>query len=860
MTLSSDIKACSACVLRDTCTQSVPSSGSINAPVMLIGEAPGRDEDREGKTFIGKAGKELDNYLRRIKLYRSRCYVANVVKCRPKGDSDPPVGSIEVCKALYLDEEIAQSEAFVIGLLGATACRTILGKDFNLEMKHGIPQERGGRTYLPMYHPAAGLHNTTQMIHILNDFAALRSVLSGDYKSGWVTLPHEYVLLDSAKEDKAHTKASKDLFRAKDVAVDTETAYGDPWCLSFCCSHGTSYVVMADDHEMLYRLNSYLSKPGVNTIIHNAMFDLGILEKMNVKPHTVYDSMVAAYLLQDQPQGLKALGYRLCGVEMNSYTDVVSEVTYDKALDYLHKVYEREWSTPESQIKWVKGEPKVYTPRPLDAKVETMVVDCAMKEADPVKRWANVDVETRLHVSNILGEPMPEGSLADVPLDVAVDYSAQDADITRRIWPILKERLDDLGLWETFELDMSIIPMVAEMQKQGLKLDTSVLTDLRDYLLDEMVKIEDKVAEMAGKRVNLASTKEVGGLLYEKYNLRPKKKSKKTGDPSTDADSLEAIKHRHPVVPLIMEWRVLEKLRGTYTDSIVRKVGLDGRVKPTIRITRTHTGRLATSEPNLMAIPKRSEVGRRVRDAFIADDGRKIVSGDYSQIELRVAAAASGDKAMIKAFLDDQDIHSLTASRIFGIPIDRLDKMRHRLPAKTVNFGILYSISAEGLYDQLKSAGCEGWTVRKCEGLIKEWFNLFEGIKDYFKTVDSEARRYGYVRNMFGRIRRIPEVRSVHFWVADAGIRQARSHVIQGAAQDIMKMSMAKMTPVYQGFQKQGYFCSPLLQIHDDLLYEMDKGIVEEFTKEQKRVMESVVDLPVPIKIDISVGDRWSEV
>lgn len=866
------VLSCTRCPLHKGCKRPVPGKGPTDPAAVLIGEAPGYFEDKKGEPFVGNAGKELDNYLSRFtKANRDLFYVTNVVKCRPPNNRTPTAEEIEACLPHLMDELFA-IEPHVIGLLGGTAATALLGDSVDLEMDHGIPcppppvTAYGDVTLLPLYHPAAGMHETRYMTQLQEDFTVLGRVLRGEE----VSIPQDqwvgprYELLSGNRQGRRKLQGILTA-NPSPIAIDTETLGRNynPWCLSFSVEEGTGYVIRSDRGELLDILAVHVQVKGVETVLHNALFDLPILEKMGIRPVKPLDTMIAAYLLQDLPQGLKPLAYRIAGMEMEDYSSTVRVSSQDKALAYFKAALEWEWPDPDPELYFTpEGEEKVKCPQNICKKMRRALNDYEKdNQVNLLDRWVNYSQDERDLIEAILG-PLDGGNLSDLPLSQAVRYAARDADATLRIWPFLKSRLEDADLLRIFELNLSILPMVKTMQERGFKVNTKYLTQLSDQFQDRMDSEDREIAKVAGRRVNPGSSKQVKQFLFTELNLASplKKRSKLTGEPSSDDQVLTSMVGLHPVVTHFQEWRKFSKLKSTYTETLPRQVDKFDRVHPSIRMTRTSTGRLACANPNLQNIPTRTEEGKLIRKGFVATPGCKLVSGDYSGIEMRVAAHISQDIEMLRIFREGLDVHSQTASSIFGLPVDKIDKMKHRYPAKRVGFGVLYGITGEALYELLLSEGCTGWTPKSCEELIKHWFQLYKGIRDHFSRVKAEARRTGFVREAFyGAIRRIPEAKSALPWIREAGERQACSMVVQGAAQSIMKAAMAELVPVYEDYLHRGIACCPLIQIHDDLLFEVREDTVEEFSAIYKAVLSNVVELSIPLEVEMAVGDTWGE-
>ena len=838
--------------------------------VMAIAEAPGVEEDKSGRPLVGVSGQEARHHLDLNGISRLGVYLDNIVRCHPIGNRDPSIEEIADCTEAHLIPTILQLQPKWIITMGRISTRFFLG-DVSLEMVHGIPRTINfyglDIVIIPTYHPAAGLHSPELQIIFHCDMRVAGDVIRGKMKphpptDEWEGRETYTEIIDPA--DMAYLLQSEPV-----VAIDTEWAKGKPWCLSFSVAPGESHVIMEGQTAALSALNAAVNSPDTVTIIQNALYDLPVLAAMGIRPRKVADTMIAAYLLQDEPQGLKPLAFRHCGMEMDSYPEMVGETTRKKAIAYLEKVMEMEWPDPEPVLEWKKGEPHIRQPQNIRRKVGRVLSEGERRKDtwDPYGSWRKMsDTE---QVEAVLGL-LEEANLSDIPRDKAVFYSARDADATIRIYPILWERICSLGLEGTFWRDMAALPMVVDMMANGMPVDVEAFHSLSNYFQSRMDLIQRKMQItighlLEGKAVNPASYPQMSTLIYDRLELHLKggryKSKKGAVNKSTAGDILKRYIHLHPSVQDIIDWREYQKLKTSYADAIPRLVSPDGRIRTTLRITRVATGRLSSSKPNLMAQPTRSSEGRKVRDCYVAGEGNLFLSGDYSQVEMRVAANDSKDETMMGIFWRGEDIHAITASRMFGVPISQLDEMKHRYPAKRVGFGILNLITAEGLQRELTVGGAEGWSISDCEEMIKSWFDIYRGIAAYMKASGEQAKRYGYVRDMWGRIRYIPGIRSVNRWARIEAERQAGNAPIQMAAQGIIKEAMGRLVPVYRDLNEIG-MVAPLLQVHDDLCWEIAEYMMEIVKSKIRPIMEGVApkDFIIPLPIDFKEGKKWGSI
>jgi len=430
--------------------------------------------------------------------------------------------------------------------------------------------------------------------------------------------------------------------------------------------------------------------------------------------------------------------------------------------------------------------------------------------------------------------------------------------------------LDQPSTTNIRRLDLGVMPMVAAMQANGILIDKDHFHKFSRYLKEEEERLTEDVRRLTNYRINLGSPDQIAALLFDRLKLKPMhiKKVASKRRYIVDDEALESIKHQHLCIPKIQEFTEVHKLRTSYTDVLpVIASQDDGRVRTTLRVTRQVPGRISSSEPNLMAQPVRTDLGKRIRDGYIAPPGRKLGTIDLSQIEMRTAADDADCFPMIDTFLRDGDIHAETASRIFHLPVDKLDKMKHRYPAKRIGFGILFGITEEGLRDQILVASDKSWTeadrqayvdswpLIKCAEAINSWFGVYSEIRPAMNEQYSRARQYGYTWDYAGRIRWIPEVKSVHKRIVEAGLRYAYSHRIQSTAQTVMKLAMAEIWDTIVS----GLPIMPLLQIHDELLVEGYERSIEESLVQCQEIVANCVRFATPIKSSYAYGDRWGK-
>ena len=442
-----------------------------------------------------------------------------------------------------------------------------------------------------------------------------------------------------------------------------------------------------------------------------------------------------------------------------------------------------------------------------------------------------------------------------VDLERATAYAAEDADVTLRLWHVLKPRLAGERLTAVYErLERPLAPVLARMEERGITIDRQVLSRLSGELAQRAAALEEEIYELAGERFNIGSPKQLGDILFGKMGL-PGASKTRTGQWSTSAQVLEDLAAQGiPLPRRIVDWRQLTKLKSTYTDALPGFVHPDTkRVHTSYALAATTTGRLSSSDPNLQNIPVRTAEGRKIRTAFIAAPGHKLISADYSQIELRVLAHVADIPQLRQAFADGIDIHAMTASEMFGVPVEGMPaEIRRR--AKAINFGIIYGISAFGLANQLSIERSEAAEY------IKKYFERFPGIRDYMDKTKAFAREHGYVETIFGRRAHYPDIASSNPSMRAFNERAAINAPIQGSAADIIRRAMVRMEPA---LQQAGLGARMLLQVHDELIFEVEDGEVDQTVPVVVEVMENAsmpaLSMKVPLKVDARAAHNWDE-
>ena len=458
---------------------------------------------------------------------------------------------------------------------------------------------------------------------------------------------------------------------------------------------------------------------------------------------------------------------------------------------------------------------------------------------------------TPLPIKPLLGSGKSAVTFDKVPLEDAVPYAAEDADITLRLWQMFKPMLHRAQTTRVYEtLERPLVPVLAQMERHGVKVDRDTLSRMSNAFAQKMAGLEAEIHEVVGHPFNVGSPKQLGEILFDEMGLEGGKKGK-TGAYATGADVLEDLATEHKLPGLVLDWRQLSKLKSTYTDALQDHINPDtGRVHTSYSITGASTGRLASTDPNLQNIPIRSEEGRRIREAFVAEEGKVLVALDYSQIELRLLAHIADLPALKQAFADGLDIHAMTASEMFNVPMEEMTPDIRR-QAKAINFGVIYGISGFGLARNLRIPRAEA------QGFIDRYFERFPGIRKYMDDTKAFAKEHGYVQTLFGRKINTPEIASKGPRAGFAA-RAAINAPIQGTAADVIRRAMIRMPAAIEGLPAR-----MLLQVHDELLFEVEKGAEDDLIQVARDIMENasdpVVKLDVKLSVDAGTGANWAE-
>ena len=496
------------------------------------------------------------------------------------------------------------------------------------------------------------------------------------------------------------------------------------------------------------------------------------------------------------------------------------------------------------------------TVAPID---DTMLISYAL---DAGMHGHGMDELSEIHLGHkpipfkdVVGSGKSQKTFDQIPLDAATRYAAEDADVTGRLHGLLKPRLVAERMTTVYEtMERPLVPVLTEMERAGVKVDSGLLQRLSSDFAQRMAQYEDEIYDLAGEKFNIGSPKQLGEIMFGKLGLEGGKKTK-SGGYSTGVDVLETLAAQgHDLPARVIDWRQLSKLKGTYTEALQQHINPDtGRVHTSYSLAATSTGRLSSNDPNLQNIPIRTEEGRKIREAFIAEPGNVLISADYSQIELRILAEIADIATLKQAFAEGHDIHAMTASQMFGVPIEGMDPMIRRR-AKAINFGIIYGISAFGLSNQLRIPQSEA------RSYIDAYFERFPGIRAYMENTKAFCREHGFVQTLFGRKIHLPNINQKNGPMRAFTERAAINAPIQGAAADIIRRAMIRIPPA---LARAGLSARMLLQVHDELVFEAPEAEAEAVKQLVSQVMEQACaparDLSVQLTVDANAGLNWEQ-
>ncbi|HLA30618.1 MAG TPA: DNA polymerase I, partial [Pseudomonas sp.] len=488
----------------------------------------------------------------------------------------------------------------------------------------------------------------------------------------------------------------------------------------------------------------------------------------------------------------------------------------------------------------------------FDTMLESYVLDSTATRHDMDSLALKYLDHSTIRFEDIAGKGAKQLTFDQIALELAGPYAAEDADVTLRLHQALWAKLEaEPSLARVLrEIEMPLVPVLARIERQGALVDAKLLGQHSVELGDKLVALERQAFDIAGEEFNLSSPKQLGVILYEKLGLPIISKTAKGQASTAEAVLAELAEQDFELPKVLMQYRTLSKLKSTYTDRLPEQINpRTGRIHTSYHQAVAATGRLSSSDPNLQNIPIRSAEGRRIRQAFVAPAGYKLLAADYSQIELRIMAHLAQDEGLLEAFRHDRDVHRATAAEVFGVPLDAVS-VDQRRSAKAINFGLIYGMSAFGLAKQI---GCDR---KQAQAYIDVYFARYPGVLAYMERTREQAAEQGYVETLFGRRLYLPEIRSSNQGLRKGAERTAINAPMQGTAADIIKRAMIA---VDNWLSESGLDAKVILQVHDELVLEVREDLVEQVRERIKQLMSGAAELAVPLLVDVGVGDNWDE-
>ncbi len=899
----------------------VKGEGPSNASVMVIGEYPGRSEALSGRSFTGPTGREIDRFFDGNRLpHRYDIWLETWIK--EWAGEDGTYTQADFDRDLpELEATLRELQPTLIVALGRHIVRYFLG-DVDLEDVHAfqwyLPDDSPRRVLFTHpdqvvihagYNPAAGFRSPELSSAIAYDFAQLEAYVNGEITARKLfddpyPDPKYVEIIDTATLDNVMDPVDTDtgdVASAIEFATDTEGLPHRPWSIQITDTDGSAHIIRAKRTDLIQRFAAWVNHyPSYYRFtFHAALHDLSMYRVygIDVRRLRFDDTSIMAYNLQLEPPGLKPLCVRWNGMQMQSFDEIMGDVSTEIAQDWLLSctgMEEFEWqarcqaefdrltTTPYTDAKGkVKPGRKLRVVPKLPKTDLHKALERCLRSKTPRKLWNDQVIDHHVAAEKVYGE-MWEATLDHVDQGAALHYAGRDADGTGRLKPKLYERIVANNLVDVYEADLGTVLLIDRMQQIGIKPNLPHFAALGEDLDVELVDIRCRLADRlvaasafdrdSAFAFNPNSTHQVGPLLHSTFGL-PVLKETPDGDPSTNDKILEALE-KAPETPLhvreilsdIRLYRETYKLRWTFVEKIpsyVNRWPFDQRIHADFRITRIPTGRLAASDPNLLAMPKYGKFAKRFREGFICGDGHLLGSWDLSQIELRVLAHISGDPVLLDAYVRGLDLHAILAQRLFGGSVAQYALKEYgeqRRCAKVINFMIPMGCTPVGLCLELKKNGTNA-TEDDAARWLDETMALYKNVPLFQQEKIAEARRLGYVTDLRGRRFYLGAIRSSHKATRLEAERQAGALPIQSGAQQIMKVAEAAVWEMIVKRQDAGQWVEPILQIHDDLILEFDEGLVQKINTDMVRCMTKVPAhmLRIPIETSGDAGTCWGK-
>lgn len=893
-------------------------------PIMAIGEAPGRKEAELLTPFIGPSGKLLDSYLSYSNLPLLRdIYRTNLIKLYQEGNPDPTPSLISDWTPTLLQELDEQRPKFILSI-GKHSTQFFLGSSCpDLETVHGIPHRLNNlrsdlpecvrdSILIPLFHPAGGLWNYERRSIIRYGYELagkwyerLNRNLPIHFREDNYASEEDYIdvtgkELESILRDHNLINRWKqfylDLGLPLLIGHDTEGVPGDRWSSQWSLFPGSGYLLRCSQSDFLRgvsALSIFLDKYSPTIAMHQAStpvcscYDVVASREMGLELSGLdwFDTMYWPFISRLEPQSNKTLCERWQGMEMVDYQSTIGNIGRDKQIDYLHRALDVAYSFPKPDKRREKENTGIWKetqPKHIRTTIDRILQDIANNKLDkddnppdPFKRWKGLYESNPQQVKQVellLGK-MPTGSLGDIPLDRAIHYSCRDSDGTlRNALTFMDLNSTDPRLDSLMREGMRYLPYVETIQRNGMPVSISKIRSLYKEMDDELDPLLSELSSKYwdGEPFNPNSRPQVAALC-RRLGIKPALRTP-TGQASTSKKSIEEHRFTNPAISLVFECRERAHNRDTYCADVISRIpnNWDESANDLLTIhanfnaTKIPTRRLAASNPNILGIPVRTELGRRVRHCYIAPPGKIICSFDLSGVEVRCLAHLSRDPILMDVFFRGVNVHKDTAMRLFNLSsIDQVTDLQKAV-AKTINFLIIYGGGASNLFDQFRSNNIRGYNLEDCKKFRQDWFKIYNGVNRYVKRVIAESKQTEYSEeNYSGMIRYLPGINSGENSVESEEGRIAVSEKVQGLATTMLRNSTNYVMPQLQILADCGELDPEFfrLSVHDELVFIVNKGeeeileplVIHALTK------ESGVDLIVPIEAESHFGYTWGE-
>lgn len=885
----------------------VAPHGNPNATVYVVVERPGRYENNRRVPLVGDDGGDFNQvWLPMAGLRRSDIRCHNVYPYWHPENSDPTLDEVLAGTPELLADIERVNPRFIVtmGKYALGVFKGVYGALLSMEREHGVPFHWQGRVIIPVFHPSAAWHTKHVRRQMTWDWQRVGEIIRSDGVLFPQSIDVHYSMLGTTWWQQ---------YINMPLAIDTETSDGKPWMIQVSPKPGVAYCCLVNNGADLAQFTQWIEQAPL-VILHNAKFDLDILEQCGIIPHAYTDTMIMAYLLGNEHQGLKDLAYKHFGIEMHEYKDVVLPSTQRRARKYLEHIasqsitmtrwfrvksskrkrdgwaefksdngikplnlefkqldsggYEVTWEVSRipdpAPVEEFRGK-QIVTRQPTNIvkRVRSLLDDLDSDPTlDPFEKWSAMNDKDE--AIKLMGGDMTLGSIDEIPLNDAIDYGCRDADMTYRVYNVLRPKIEQDGLGQTLRTDMQAIPFILDMEKAGIRVDAEELerfgAELDERMRDHNMRIQMQLIEhgaiSASEVFNPNSHVQVREMLNA-YNVDVK---------TTEIKELEPLVRRVPWLRDHIEYKHLEKLKGTYVNGLLGKIQSDGRVYATFNNNVADTGRLSSSDPNFQNIPVRTADGRRIRKAFVPSQDSAFVVFDYKQIEPRIMAHLSQDPVMLDVFRNNRDPYATTASRVYGVPIDDIDKKTQRDPMKAVYLGVAYLLSPYGLcndleYKDVRKADGSLYTEDECAYLIEEFYRVHRVFKQWQDEYLLTCARDGKSRDLFGRYRLVPLINSPNDKYRNESRRDAANNAMQSGAGGVFKRAMSIAPSLYGTIALQtGRHVVPVNVVHDELDFDVHLDAVETWIKTFAPAMENVVQLSVPLGVDVELSfDSWAD-